>query len=349
MRAPVLNGIYPAGIRRMLTASLLLGILSPASCAATSDHSETGGLRVITATSAAVIGPTVARGRNGWLYYTKAYGDEDSPPQLWGIDTSGRAQQVNFPSVVPCTNPWLTELTPLPDGRLGATQTCTEALGQAHAVVLDPETGALDDLAIIGRASAVTWEPNLLHGWAQYDADGCASIARVDGNKVVGFPSYHPATLLPWALDGDFRAGPDEDCTPSGRAAFPVLAADSLLFMASPQSMGISPGGGGIRRVKIPWNLYELRIPSGELRLIVNGIASPAGAVMDRDPRYIIISAQVGGKDGLWRVRLSDGETNKLADGVFGPPSQASSDGDIVAVWYPRQGGTKIVSIPVKG
>ena len=122
----------------------------------------------------------------------------------------------------------------------------------------------------------------------------------------------------------------------------------AVLFLASPESLGASPGGMGRARDQKPWNLYRLDLKARTLRLLVDGFTQPTGVTAGPD-RDVLVSAVRGGQRGLWRIGEDTLKPELIRAGSFGPPSLSATE-QVVAVQYSsgirrESGSTTLVEI----
>ena len=141
-------------------------------------------------------------------------------------------------------------------------------------VSIDPASGKVTPLGDLhGTAGGIWSKTDGDKGWLIYYDGGCVSIAPADAHGIGKIPRLEPASLLPWALDGDFTS--PRDCTARGQIGFPEPSPtmDNILVLASPEAAGVAPAA----RKSLPWHLYELNVTSRTIGKIGGDFVQPQG------------------------------------------------------------------------
>jgi len=306
-----------------------------------------------------LISPDVAPTEDGRVYFLRnAFGELGSPAELWRTEVNKKAESMGAvdASALPCRSPFLYHLRKLPDGRLGATASCPGTPSSATYVTLTTAPGgvAAAPLAPLPDDDDVVWSDDGQSGWVTRNSAGCAGIAAMSRVGVQPFGSYTPSSLLPWNIDGDFFGPAKDDCTGRGRAAFPALTSDgeALLFLASPASAGVSPGGMGTGRDQKTWNLYRLALKSRSLATLATGLSQPTGMTAG-DDGLILVCGMKDGRRGVWRIDTGSRKLELVKAGNFGPPILSPGHRSIIIVRYssdddPETGDTALVRFPIR-
>lgn len=332
--------------RSLRSSALLVALLTAVSSCSTSP--EDAGTVVVDG------GPDVGYpgGRSAWLadgtiYYLMSLpGESDSPRHLYRTRIgAGAGEELHLASVASCDIPYPEDLRPLAGGGLGAILQCPQQGTPSSLVSINTTSGHVDQLSDLDGNDVGIWSDVEHQGWVTAGGPGCASIAPIHGRGVSAMPVLEPASLLPWALDGDFSA--PEDCTERGAIGY-VQAAPTMsrvIALASPEAAGIAPGDAGKNRANLPWHLYELDLSAHRIRLIGGSFTRPIG--MSIGAGKAVVVASQNGAAGIYTVDLQQGTTTLVGRGDFGPPA-SSPDGRLVLLTdYPPGAGTRLVVWPV--
>jgi hypothetical protein len=201
-------------------------------------------------------------------------------------------------------------------------------------VSIDPVSGKATPLGDLHGTDGGIWSrADGDKGWLIYNSDGCESIAPADAHGIGKMPRLEPASLLPWALDGDFTSL--GDCTARGQIGYPEPSPtmDSILVLASPEAAGVAPAA----RESLPWHLYELNVTDRKVRKIGGDFVQPTGLAVAGG------TAVVADSTGLHAVEVQKGTTSLLSKGSFGAPAASSDGHSVVVTEYPNGDVPRIV------
>lgn len=314
-----------AKLGRMLRGAISVLLIAVVAACSGRDFSGSGApsLDILIPSDGSTIS-SVAWLPNGSVYVLKS-ASSDAPHVLYEIDKSGQAETRSFSASHDCPEPELLALSVLPDGRLGATESCSHnGEGALAAVAVDgSKLSVIADLSY--GYNLVAWDPGLKTGWIELDDPDCKSIARfADRSGPVKFPSYRSAGVFSFRPDiGFFDRG---SCAAGGGAALvrPAETGD-VYFVATNETLR-ERTCSECRN----WGIYSLNLASSRLRKLADGFNYPYDlAVMDHG-HALAIAASRSQETGIWKVDTKTGTYSMIAEGDF-VCIGASPDGDSVA------------------
>jgi hypothetical protein len=246
---------------------------------------------------------------------------------------SGSVQVLEFPNRPECLRVDVLTPTPLPDGRLGFLQGCSQ-FSEFRMLGMDVETA--EAFPIMGQrlpfpSRSFAWDPGLNRGLASNGDDICGSIAWLTRQG----PELLPVTIRDgtrsWGLDEYFRSPPGGGCSDQGIADWPTWSPDGkeIAFFASPQSIGLD----GFARLDAPFNVYVMDPDELKPRSVLEDVVHPRSLTWSPNSRWLAFSGKVGGKAGTWLFAPATRSFRQVTD--FELPLVAwSPDGSKLAGLY---------------
>ena len=268
---------------------------------------------------------------DGRVYALLSSSTSEGGVELLEIDArTGERKLQPSPLVAGCAEPDLVDLSTLANSELGLAIDC---YGGEHWQLV---TAGGSRIASVPPGTVVSWSDRPDRGWLSYRGDGCAGIAPIASGTVGRFPSYVPADLLPWQVDGDFFGG--ADCERRGGATLPRERAGTLYFLAAPGARGL-PMRSDARR-EAEWRLFALDLGDGRVRQVAGGFHQPNELV----PLADLGTAVVADHNGLWLVGVATGARKLLERGLFTAAARSPDGRGVVAARHHRYAGSEIIT-----
>jgi hypothetical protein len=197
----------------------------------------------------------------------------------------------------------------LPDGRLGASQTCVD-LGppideDRSIVAITLATGAVERLVSVdGLIQGYSFRPGLSEGAVSLGNRVCEGLGSIRDGRVEPMQLRIQDGNQSFGVADIFPPG-QEDCTSTGLADQAAWdpAGSRLALLASTAAIGVS----GTDRLHVPWTLYVAE-GDGGVRRVVSAIRDPNQIAWDLAGRWIAFGGSVGEHGtGTWAAEI-DGD-----------------------------------------
>lgn len=264
---------------------------------------------------------------------------EEGPMEVVEVERSQVVRRLPSGHFVACANPWLVDLSVLPDGELGIVGDCGPELPR---VALKLIGARVKELAELPAGTIIAWNSGMKDGWIEYIYSGCRGIAQFKDRHVVSFPNYHPAELMPWDVDRDFFS--DKYCNLPGRAGFATPSSSKeLYFLASREERGVMSSDA-------EWDLLAFAASTGGLRRIAGGFRRPVDLDVTPNGRALLISSTLGASTGVWQIDVETGKIALLAKGeLFGSLSPSPNSRYVAVARTVIDQGSELITLKLKG